>query len=365
MRRCDWRSAALAVAAFIAGLDAPATAAEFKRDGQMLRLAGPIEPGDAAKFRSFVEREYKAFGDSEDALGSSWAVSLDSPGGSLADGIDIGRVLHKNRLTTLIERGHSCYSACAIAFLGGVFQYVTGVGPKREIDVGAQLGFHGYRADESQVVILNEAFDQARALNGLVLEYGAEMTAIDLGFLSELMNVPATGMRLINTSSALKKLHIELREPHPKRPANAGYNVCVQAVTKLLPSIDGFGIDDRLERKPSLLTNEAHLLRQLLSDHYEKDDNRSKGLRAISGKITARESIELVTGQNIYLDSIAYPVERYQTGRGSGFYYDQCYVFFDADGKGAQAAMVSVSAAAIYSRHGALDFYPPDAPLWK
>ena len=365
MEQVGWRYAALAAAASIAVFTVPSVAAEFKRDGQMFRLTGPIEAGDATKFRAFVEREYKAFSASEDALGGSWAVSLDSPGGSLADGIDIGRALHENRLTTLVERGHSCYSACAIAFLGGVFQYVTGIGPKRELEAGAALGFHGYRADASQVVILNEAFDQARALNGLVLEYGAEMTAIDLGFLAELMNVAANEMRLINTPSALKKLHIEVRAPMPKRPATAGYNVCVQAVTKLLPSLDGLAIGDRLERKPSLLNSEAQLLKQLLNDHYEGDDNRSKGLRAISGKITAREGIELITGQNIYLDTIIYPVERYQTGRGAGFYFDQCYVFFDADGKAAQAAMVTLSGAAVYSRHGALDFYPPNAPLWK
>ncbi len=364
--RARYARTCMAIAVLMAGLpEGNVQAAEFTRTGEVFQLTGRIEIGDAAKFRAFVEREYKPHRDSEDALGGSWAVSFDSPGGSLADGIDIGRALHENRLTTLILAGHSCYSACAIAFLGGVFQYVTGVGPRREMEVGAALGFHGYRSEASQVVILNEAFDQARALNGLVLEYGAEMKEIDLGFLAELMNVPASEMRLINTPAALKKLHIRLKDPLPAKPKTAGYNICLQAVTKLLPSLDGFDIDERLERKPTGLASEDVLLRQLLADTFEADDARGKAVRTIAAKLPRKDAIGLVTGQNVYLDQAGYPVERYPLGRGSGFYFDQCYVFFDAKELSAQVALVSISGPAVYSSHGALDFYPPDAPLWK
>ena len=61
---------------------------------------------------------------------------LHSPGGNLAGGMALGRVIRENRLHTFIGqfdpnqkfvggKPGSCYSACAIAFLGGEFRYWT------------------------------------------------------------------------------------------------------------------------------------------------------------------------------------------------------------------------------------------------
>jgi hypothetical protein len=59
---------------------------------------------------------------------------LHSPGGSLSGGIALGRVIRENQLQTFIGQRDSslkyvggksgyCYSACAIAFLGGEFRF--------------------------------------------------------------------------------------------------------------------------------------------------------------------------------------------------------------------------------------------------
>ena len=62
-------------------------------------------------------------------------VYLDSPGGSLADAMRIGRLLRRVRANTLLGKRGSrnsgvepgvCLSACAIAFLGGVKRYAAG-----------------------------------------------------------------------------------------------------------------------------------------------------------------------------------------------------------------------------------------------
>lgn len=342
-----------------------AGAIELERQGELIVLSGAIKPGDAQIFRAFVEREWKPVRDNGiDALGASWSVALNSPGGSLADGIEIGRIMHDNALVSYVRRDDVCYSACAIAFLGGVFQYVTGVGPSRKMDVGATLGFHGYRLEENKVVIMNEAFDQARALNGLVLEYAAEMRDIDLGFLAELLNVPASSIRLINTPADLKKLRITLEEPLPKPPRNAGYNVCFQTVRKLLPALEDVSTD-RLEDKPVVLADVKALMKRLVGDLTWDEKDSQRKLTALLASMPVKDGMDLLAGRNLYLDQIRWPVERYPLGRGGGFYFDQCYVFFDTIMNGATSAAVTGEGAWVWTHHGPLDFFPPDVPLWK
>ncbi len=341
-----------------------ARAIELTREGELTVLSGSIKTGDAKVFRDYVERELKPAREDDDMLGNSWVIALNSPGGSLADGIEIGRIMHEYALVSYIRRDDVCYSACAIAFLGGVFQYVTGRGPQRRMDVGGTLGFHGYKLEDSKVVILNEAFDQARALNGLVLEYATEMRAIDLGFLSELLNVPATSIKLINTPSALKKLGIRLEAPLPERPKEAGYNVCYQAVRKLLPSLEDVS-DDRLERNPVMIAEVKALMKRLVGDLTWDEADSQRKLQALLATMPVKDGMDLLTGRNLYLDQIKWPVERYPLGRGGGFYYDQCYVFFDASGDGATSAAVTGQSSWVWANHGPLDFFAPDEPLWK
>lgn len=342
-----------------------AGAIELSRKGETIHVLGTIKIGDAKEFRAYLEREYKPHRD-PDEIGGSWTVSFDSPGGSLADGIDIGRALHENGMVSLVRKGEACYSACAIAFLGGVFQYATGIGPKRQLEVGAKLGFHGYHSEGSEVVILNEAFDQARALNGLVLEYAAQMKEVDLGFLASLLNVPAAEMRVINTPSALKKLNISIETALPARPKTAGYNVCAQAVRKLLPALDGYEFDERLARKVILIPDTKQLLRQMVSDLYLTDtDDDAVQMRTLLAKLPIKDAIDLMTGRHIVLDYVKWPVERFALSRGSGFYYDQCYVLFEPQGDRALSIVAGASTSWVYTSHAALDFYPPDEPLWK
>lgn len=86
-------------------------------------LEGEIELGAAER----VRRELLQIGtDGAD-------VYLDSTGGSLVDGIGIGKALRKLGASTTVGlrgsggiRPGKCFSACALAFLGGVYRYVPG-----------------------------------------------------------------------------------------------------------------------------------------------------------------------------------------------------------------------------------------------
>lgn len=60
-----------------------------------------------------------------------------SPGGSSAAGMEMGRVIKRRGLATRVPRGAVCFSACSMAFLGGVL---------RSVDPGGFYGVHMWTA---------------------------------------------------------------------------------------------------------------------------------------------------------------------------------------------------------------------------
>lgn len=54
-------------------------------------------------------------------------VSLESPGGLLTEGYDVGTVLSDNKLNVWVPRDGACISACALAFIGGWEYKVSGI----------------------------------------------------------------------------------------------------------------------------------------------------------------------------------------------------------------------------------------------
>lgn len=100
-------------------------------------------------------------------------IYLDSPGGNLVGGIELGRVIREWRLRTNVgvysPRSRSngstvsgvCFSACALAYLGGYFRFLSD---------GARLGFHRFAfprsaADSSDIAQV------AQITSAVVVEY--------------------------------------------------------------------------------------------------------------------------------------------------------------------------------------------------
>ncbi len=97
------------------------------------KFTGQVEPGDAAKVKAL-----NTFG----AGGAS--LCLDSPGGSLSEGIAMFDVIWNKQMHTRVIAGDRCESACALAWLGGgVSEGTLAINfPSRSIQPGAVLGFH-------------------------------------------------------------------------------------------------------------------------------------------------------------------------------------------------------------------------------
>jgi hypothetical protein len=96
-------------------------------------VSGEILPGDADRFAEIVR------------LSQSGAVLLESPGGSLLDGLRIGRTIRDAGFSTGVAPDTACASACALAWLGGIERYMN---------ANSLVGFHAaYVETDGQVVV--------------------------------------------------------------------------------------------------------------------------------------------------------------------------------------------------------------------
>ena len=82
---------------------------DLASDGRLL-ATGTIQPGTAKAFAAEIEKR------------GSYVktVVLHSPGGSVTDALEMGRLIRKRGFTTEVEDGHYCASSCPLLFAGGV-----------------------------------------------------------------------------------------------------------------------------------------------------------------------------------------------------------------------------------------------------
>ncbi|MGY4459085.1 hypothetical protein [Bradyrhizobium sp. LB13.1] len=112
-----------------------ATVQTSKNPNCAFSLEGPIVSGDSAALLALISTSRL---DSLDERTTS--ICLRSNGGSYAEGLKISELLFSRGMSTVIEDGSECYSACAIIFMAGVTsdQEI----PYRKLSVGGSLGFH-------------------------------------------------------------------------------------------------------------------------------------------------------------------------------------------------------------------------------
>src|SRR5436853_5617165 len=112
--------------------------ADIQQTGNKLcafSLDGPIVNGDSNKLRNAISRSRIDRYDER-----TFSICLKSNGGSYAEGLKVAELVFSRGLSTVIEYGSECYSACAIIFMAGVMP--EQIGPMRKLSVGGVLGFH-------------------------------------------------------------------------------------------------------------------------------------------------------------------------------------------------------------------------------
>ncbi|AZV79422.1 hypothetical protein EBB79_17100 [Parasedimentitalea marina] len=108
-----------------------------------LSLTGEIRQGDAKE----LDRQKANWRSKGGYAGDGLKLCLDSPGGSLSEGLELFEMIWAQNIKTHVLPGANCESACALAFLGGSYLLGTGVTRemRREIWPDGRLGFHGPR----------------------------------------------------------------------------------------------------------------------------------------------------------------------------------------------------------------------------
>jgi hypothetical protein len=121
---------------------------------------GDIAEGDVERLSEFL---------STVALRKTTAIYLASPGGSLFEGMHLGRYFSQNHIKTVVEGNRICASACALAFLGG--RDNTG-NAWRSSSSNSRLGFHAFSSGEPM-----RDENETQLIVSLVLDYGREVDA--------------------------------------------------------------------------------------------------------------------------------------------------------------------------------------------
>lgn len=125
-----------------------------------ITLTGEIEPGD-------VERVQKELSKYLDRDVSRILFVFDSPGGSLIEGLELGRlianlpVMTSSQVGTLDNQTAICASACVYAFLGADFRYVSMEG---------QIGVHRFYGGSDEMGG-TEAMDISQTMSAEITSY--------------------------------------------------------------------------------------------------------------------------------------------------------------------------------------------------
>jgi hypothetical protein len=100
---------------------AAAMSFDLQADGRLI-ATGTIKPGTAAALAAEIEKR------------GSYVktIVLHSPGGSVTDALDMGRLIRNKGFATAVEDGRYCASSCPLVFAGGVERRA---GPKAAIGV--------------------------------------------------------------------------------------------------------------------------------------------------------------------------------------------------------------------------------------
>lgn len=152
-------------------------AASTLGDRQILRLTGAIAPGDADRFAEALDAASPAL----------QAVYLDSPGGYVADALEIGRLIRDRGLDTRMTASDICLSACPFVLAGGV---------KRQVENGAQVGVHQQYFGESTLLPAFLAVADIQRGQAEVMAYLEEM-GVDLRLMRPALLTPPDSIYIL------------------------------------------------------------------------------------------------------------------------------------------------------------------------
>jgi len=151
---------------------------EILLDGaKTVLLEGAIEPGDSLRFSDYLDQR---------AVPAE-QVALHSPGGSVTDALEIGRMIRAAGLPTMMQSGAACFSACP---------YILAAGTERRVSRKALVGVHQHYFGENTLLPAFVAVQSIQFGQGEVLEYLGDM-GIDLRLSAKAMQTPPENIYIL------------------------------------------------------------------------------------------------------------------------------------------------------------------------
>ncbi|SKA30802.1 hypothetical protein SAMN02745126_05027 [Enhydrobacter aerosaccus] len=303
-----------------------------------LRITGPFEAGDADNLRRTLT-----------GLKASTVVtpgrplttaSLSSSGGDLVEGFKVGYLFREFDVATVVRKGDSCLSACALAFLGGTISHVPPtVVLGRSVEIGGVVGFHNFylnpKSREAQEAAsapegIAKGFGEARGAASMLARYVTFMD-VEPGFIARMLGRPSDQWEYIDTAGSfidLKVCPIGLSPPRDP-PQTLATNICNNAI-----GIGGAS-SSRQVRSMSAREAQRYLLEQV-QKHLEAFKLKGPLAGQLAALLAARDDrlIEAVYS-DLRVAGIPLPEllgRTYQvTGYAVGVYDLQCHVSLSLD----------------------------------
>ena len=138
--------------------------------GTTYRLEGGISDGDAERLSALITQ----------ADPRPDTLILQSPGGSVADALALGRVIRREGIATQMLSGEFCYSACP---------YVLAAGATRDIHADASVGVHQHYFGENTFLPAGFAVEDIQRGQAEVMAYLNDM-GIDPLVMQHAMSTP-------------------------------------------------------------------------------------------------------------------------------------------------------------------------------
>lgn len=120
--------------------------------GRVALLRGAFQPGDAARFGAFLDRQ----------AAPPDRIAFHSPGGVVQEAMEIGRMIRARGIATLMRADETCASACPLAFAGGEVRTAS-----RE----AWIGVHQSYLAAARFMVPNEAAHRIQILKAETMEH--------------------------------------------------------------------------------------------------------------------------------------------------------------------------------------------------
>jgi hypothetical protein len=162
----------------------PSTPIEVFGNAWTIFADGVIDAEAGARLRTFIQERH---------IPRKSMLYLNSPGGNLIGGMELGRVIRDAELITDVGRpagdtkktvlAAGCYSACTLAFLGGEFRYLS---------EGSKYGVHRFYS----AVKSDQDADLAQIVSASVVQYARDM-GVDPEFLTEMTKAGKAEVNLI------------------------------------------------------------------------------------------------------------------------------------------------------------------------